>query len=79
LFWPEIGGLLELSDEDWSRMIRHTSMKRAKVKGLLRNLMVVVGNSGVREFVPKLQKFLAHSDAHVRSHAEWAMNKLKGS
>jgi epoxyqueuosine reductase len=79
LFWPEIDQLLDLSDEDWSRMIRGTSMKRAKVKGLLRNLMVVVGNSGVRDFVPKLQKFLAHSDAHVRSHAEWAMNKLKGA
>jgi epoxyqueuosine reductase len=79
LFWPEIDGLLELSDEDWSRMVRGTSMKRAKVKGLLRNLMVVVGNSGVRDFVPKLERFLAHSDAHVRTHAEWAIKKLRGS
>jgi epoxyqueuosine reductase QueG len=59
-------------------MIRGTSMKRAKIKGLLRNLMVVAGNSGVKEFLPKLQRFLTHEDEHVRSHAEWANRKLSG-
>ena len=53
-------------------------MKRAKVKGLLRNLMVVAGNSGVRELVPKLRMFLTHDDEHVRSHAQWAVKKLEG-
>lgn len=77
LFWPEIEGLLDLSEEDWRRMIRHTSMKRAKVRGLLRNLMVVAGNSGVRDLLPRLQRFLSHEDEHVRSHAEWAVEKLK--
>ena len=51
-------------------------MKRAKVRGLLRNLMVVAGNSGVREFALKVQKFVKHEDEHVRSHAEWAGKKL---
>ena len=76
LFWPELDRLLDLNEEDWRQLIRGTSMKRAKIKGLLRNLMVVVGNSGVREFLPRLQKFLKHEDEHVRSHAEWAMKKL---
>ena len=76
LFWPEIDRLLDLSEEDWHSLVRGTSMKRAKIKGLLRNLMVVVGNSGVRGFLPKLQKFLAHDDEHVRSHARWAAKKL---
>jgi epoxyqueuosine reductase len=78
LFWPELDRLLDLNEEDWRHLIRGTSMKRAKIKGLLRNLMVVVGNSGVREFVPRLLKFLKHEDEHVRSHAEWAMKKLVG-
>ena len=76
LFWPEIDRLLDLDEEAWRQMIRGTSMKRAKIKGLLRNLMVVVGNSGVREFLPKLKQFLAHEDEHVRSHAQWAIKKL---
>ena len=79
LFWPEIGRLLDLDEDDWRRLIRGTSMKRAKIKGLLRNLMVVVGNSGVRDFMPTLDKFLGHEDTHVRSHAEWALRKLRSS
>ena len=51
-------------------------MKRARIKGLLRNLMVVAGNSGVLEFLPKLQRFLGHEDEHVRSHAQWAVKRL---
>ncbi len=76
LFWPEIDRLLDLNDDDWRRLIRGTAIKRAKVKGLVRNLMIVAGNSGVRDFLPKLQKFLTHEDEHVRSHARWAIRKL---
>jgi epoxyqueuosine reductase len=79
LFWPEIDRLLELTDDDWRRMIRGTALKRAKIKGLLRNLMVVAGNSGVRSYIPKLQRFLGHEDEHVRTQAEWAVKKLEGS
>ena len=51
-------------------------MKRAKVKGLLRNLMVVAGNSGLRRLLPQLQPFLRHDDENVRKHAEWAVDRL---
>jgi epoxyqueuosine reductase len=76
LFWPELDRLLDLTEDEWRQSIRGTSMKRAKVKGLLRNLMVVAGNSGVHRLLPKLQRFLTHDDEHVRSHAAWAVKKL---
>ena len=44
--WPEIERLLDMDENGWRQMIRGTAMKRAKIKGLLRNLMVVVANSG---------------------------------
>jgi epoxyqueuosine reductase len=78
LFWPEIDRLLNMDEDAWRQMIRGTSVKRAKIKGLLRNLMVVTGNSGVQAFVPKLRRFLNHEDDHVRSHAQWAIDKLDG-
>ena len=59
------------------RSIRGTPLKRAKVRGLLRNLMVVAGNSGLRKLIPQLQRFLNHDDEHVRSHAAWAIRKLE--
>jgi epoxyqueuosine reductase len=77
LFWPDLKRLLDLNEDEWRQLVRGTSMKRAKIKGLLRNLMVVAGNSGVREFLPKLQRFFSHEDEHVRSHAQWAAEKLE--
>jgi epoxyqueuosine reductase len=77
LLWPMIDRLLDLSEDEWRRMIRGTAMKRAKIKGLLRNLMVVAGNSGVWELLPRLRSFLMHDDQHVRSHAQWAIDKIE--
>jgi epoxyqueuosine reductase len=78
LFWPHIGELLEFDDDAWRELVRGTSLKRSKVKGLLRNLMVVAGNSGVMSLAPKLQRFLSHGDEQVREHARWAIEKLRG-
>ncbi len=78
LFWPEVARLLDLEEEDWRVRIRGTAMKRAKVKGLLRNLMVVAGNSANRALIPKLRRYLSHPDEHVRSHAGWAVERLSG-
>lgn len=77
LVWPEIDTLLDLDDDGWRARIRGTALKRARVRGLVRNLMVVVGNSGIRRFASKLGRFLEHSDPIVRSHARWAKQKLE--
>jgi len=77
LFWPAIDRLLDMDEAEWQRMIRGTAMKRAKIKGLVRNLMVVAGNSGSRECLPRLRRFLKHDDEHVRSHAQWAIDKIE--
>lgn len=76
LFWPEIEKLLSFTSDEWTTRIRGTPLKRAKVKGLLRNLMVVAGNSGVASLLPGLRRYLDHEDEHVRSHAQWAIKKL---
>ena len=77
LFRPELEQLLELDEEGWRALIRRTAMKRAKVRGLLRNLMVVVGNSGLSRLRNKVLKFLDHPDREVRSHARWALSRLE--
>jgi epoxyqueuosine reductase len=76
LFWPELETLIELDDDGWRSLVRGTSMKRARVRGLIRNLMVVVGNSGLRKLSPRLDRFLGYPDPDVRSHARWAQQKL---
>jgi epoxyqueuosine reductase len=76
LFWPALDDLLELDDDGWRRIIRGTAMKRARVRGLVRNLMVVVGNSGLGRMAAKLEKFFDYPDPDVRSHARWAHDRL---
>jgi epoxyqueuosine reductase len=77
LFWPSIERLLDLSEDEWRRMIHGTAMRRAKISGLLRNLMVVAANLGTGEVLPKLRRFLKRDDQLVRSHAQWAIDKLE--
>lgn len=76
LLWPEIEKLLELDEAQWMQLIRGTALRRAKVRGLIRNLMVVAGNSGISAFVPALRRFLQHEDETIRRHASWAIHKL---
>jgi epoxyqueuosine reductase len=75
LFWPELDRLLDLDEDGWRHLIKGTALKRAKLRGLLRNLMTVAGNSGSAFLVPRLNKFLSHADDVVRRHAEWAVAK----
>jgi epoxyqueuosine reductase len=76
LVWPELDSLLDLDEAGWRQRIRGTSLERARVRGLLRNLMIVVGNSGTRRFLGKLGRFLDHPDPDVREAARWAQVRL---
>ncbi len=77
LFEPDLESLLDLDDDGWRRLIRGTPLKRARVRGLVRNLMVVVGNSRIPGLAPRLRRFLEYPDPDVRSHAAWAIDRLR--
>jgi epoxyqueuosine reductase len=79
LFWPRLEKLLDLHEDEWRELIRGTAMKRARLRGLMRNLMVIVGNSGSTELLPKVTKFLTHTDEVIRRHAAWAVERLGSS
>ncbi len=76
LFNPAINTLAQLSEEDFHRAFAHSPIKRPKYRGWLRNLCVVMGNSGDRRFIPKLEELSRHDDPIIREHAEWALAQL---
>ena len=78
LFNPRLEDLASLGEDDFRRIFRDSPIKRAKYRGWLRNLCVVMGNSSDRRFVPWLQTMRLHGDAVVREHAEWAIDRLTG-
>jgi epoxyqueuosine reductase len=76
LFNPPIEWLASLTEEDFRRVFAHSPIKRVKYRAWLRNLCVVMGNSGDRRFLPWLERAGAHEDSVVREHARWAAGKL---
>jgi epoxyqueuosine reductase len=76
---PALIPLLSLSEDEFRERFRHSPIKRAKRRGLLRNVCVALGNSGDPVAVPALVQTLAgHNEPLVRGHAAWALGRIGG-
>ncbi|MBI2504887.1 MAG: tRNA epoxyqueuosine(34) reductase QueG [Candidatus Latescibacteria bacterium] len=75
---PSLPEVLALDQEEFAARFRHSPLKRAKRRGLLRNAAVALGNAGDRRAVPALVRALADEEALVRAHAAWALGRLGG-
>jgi epoxyqueuosine reductase len=79
LYNPGLSSIFtRLTEEDFRMMFKGSPVKRAKRKGLLRNVLIAMGNSGDRDFIPNIKKCLQDKDPLVRAHAVWALWKLEG-
>jgi epoxyqueuosine reductase len=83
-FEPRAGavapGLEELAGLDAARFrerFRKSPVKRAKRRGLLRNVCVAIANAGDVSKAPLLEALAQDDDALVREHAAWALERLK--
>jgi len=76
---PSMPELMALDDAAFSRRFSKSAVKRAKRRGLLRNVAVALGNSGNREAVPILAHTMEHEvEPLIRSHSAWALGVLGG-
>lgn len=75
---PELIPLLSLSEEEFRERFRRSPIKRAKRRGLLRNVCVALGNIGDAQAVPALIGALHDTEALVRGHAAWALGRIGG-
>lgn len=70
--------MLEMNEEEFSQRFSNSPLKRAKLRGLKRNVCVALGNSGDMSAVPVLVKALRRDVTLVRLHAAWALGQLGG-
>jgi epoxyqueuosine reductase len=70
--------LVQMNDETFRERFRKSPIKRTKRRGLLRNAVVALGNSGDRRAVPALIRALQDLEPLVREHAAWALGRLGG-
>jgi len=75
-FHPHLDRLASLTEDDFRRTFKGSPVKRAKHRGLLRNTLVAMGNSGDPAFRPTLEKFAASADLLLAEHARWALRQL---
>ncbi len=73
---PALEWLASMNEEEFRQTFRGSAVKRAKYRGLRRNLAVAMGNSGDRRLLPALEKLAADSDPIAASHARWAIHRL---
>jgi epoxyqueuosine reductase len=76
---PDLSHLASLDEEAFRERFRRSPVKRAKRRGLLRNVAVALGNSGDPSRRPLLRALAEDEDAVVREHASWALARLAGS
>lgn len=78
LFYPELTFLSGLGVEEFRRIFKGSPIKRTKRRGLLRNTLVAMGNSGDKKFVPFIESCLEDKEPLVRAHAAWSLWKVSG-
>jgi epoxyqueuosine reductase len=76
---PELIPLLALDDAGFRERFSHSPIKRAKRRGLLRNVCVALGNIGDPAAIPALIAALGDVEPLVRGHAAWALGRLGGA
>ncbi|HOF86644.1 MAG TPA: tRNA epoxyqueuosine(34) reductase QueG [Armatimonadota bacterium] len=69
--------LLALTPEEFHRRFQGTPLRRAKRRGLLRNVCVVLGNLGGPDALPALRRALDDAEPLVREHAAWAIAHIR--
>jgi epoxyqueuosine reductase len=74
---PRLEELAGLDAARFSERFRKSPVKRAKRRGLLRNVAVAIANAGDASKTSVLEALAEDEDALVREHAAWALEQLK--
>jgi epoxyqueuosine reductase len=73
---PKLIELMAMDEQDFRMRFKGSPVKRAKRRGLLRNVAVALGNWGSPEALPVLEQALADSEPLIREHAAWAIEQI---
>jgi epoxyqueuosine reductase len=70
---PDLEALAVLGAEEYRSVFRGSPIRRAKRRGLLRNVSVALGNVSTPGRRAALERLSSDGEALVREHARWAM------
>jgi epoxyqueuosine reductase len=73
---PALAWLAELDAESFRTWFRQSPVQRTKLGGLLRNVAIAMGNSGLVGYLPKLREWAVAADPVLAEAAQWALARL---
>ncbi len=76
---PDLARLLELNDSDWRAASRGTALRRAGLRGLVRNALIAAGNLGDARLRPAVERHAGGDDPMLAEHARWALARIGAS
>jgi epoxyqueuosine reductase len=81
IFREEIGAmnltdLLQMDDERFRNLFRHTPFWRSKRRGLIRNAAIVAGNQKALTCIPHLIQLLQDNEELIRAASVWALLQM---
>lgn len=68
--------LTGLDDSAFKKRFGHTPLSRAKRRGIARNALLAMGNSGDQAYRPALERFAQDPDPVLREQAAWSLARL---
>lgn len=74
---PELSSLARIGAAEFRQRFRGSPISRTKHSGFLRNVAIAMGNSGNRDFIPRLERLSENADETVAEHAKWAIEQLR--
>lgn len=74
---PELAPLVSITEREFADRFRASPVRRARREGLVRNVVIALGNSHDPEAIPALKAALHDISALVRRHAAWALGQIK--
>ncbi|HUL59500.1 MAG TPA: tRNA epoxyqueuosine(34) reductase QueG, partial [Anaeromyxobacteraceae bacterium] len=72
----DLEGLLRLTEQEYRRRFHGTALARARYDGLVRNAILLAGESGDARWAPWVEPHQASPHPGVRAAAEWALARL---
>ncbi len=73
---PDLKELAAMSPDDFRDCYRGSAIKRAKWRGLMRNVAVALGNTRRSDMIPALKRLLASEEPLIRRHAAWGLKQI---
>ena len=73
---PALAWLGDLDAAAFRTHFRHSPLQRTKLTGLLRNVALAMGNSGLSSFLPRLEQWATCADPVLAESATWAIHQL---